>query len=114
MTKHQKSNSEKKQGGGAKKLTIEQRAENFKKSIWEEVKGTERESQTDELRKFWEYWSEHGENDRKMRYEKQQSFSIKRRLSTWFSNKDQWEKTSKGTTYQHPFTQELPKHYERF
>ncbi len=56
MTKHQKSNSEKKQGGGAKKLTIEQRAENFKKSIWEEVKGTERESQTDELRKFWEYY----------------------------------------------------------
>tara|TARA_R110000787_G_scaffold126553_1_gene237865 strand:- start:794 stop:1507 length:714 start_codon:yes stop_codon:yes gene_type:complete len=40
---------------------------------------------TDMLKDFFEYWSEHGENDRKMRYEKQKSFGISRRLSTWMS-----------------------------
>lgn len=37
----------------------------------------------DMLKDFFEYWSEHGENDRKMRFEKQKSFGISRRLSTW-------------------------------
>ena len=32
---------------------------------------------------FIEYWSEHGENDRKMRFEKEKVFGISRRLSTW-------------------------------
>lgn len=36
---------------------------------------------------FIEYWTEHGENDRKMRFEKQASFDIKRRLLTWRNNK---------------------------
>ena len=35
---------------------------------------------------FIEYWTEHGENDRKMRFEKQASFDIKRRLLTWKNN----------------------------
>jgi hypothetical protein len=35
---------------------------------------------------FESYWSEHGENDIKMRFEKQTSFSINRRLATWFKN----------------------------
>tara|TARA_R110000803_G_scaffold149081_6_gene214522 strand:- start:1220 stop:1933 length:714 start_codon:yes stop_codon:yes gene_type:complete len=40
----------------------------------------------DMLKDFFEYWSEHGENDRKMRFEKQKSFGLSRRLSTWKSN----------------------------
>ena len=35
---------------------------------------------------FIEYWTERGENDRKMRFEKQASFDIKRRLLTWRNN----------------------------
>lgn len=35
------------------------------------------------LREFYDYWSEHGDNDKKMRFEKQTSFSLSRRLSTW-------------------------------
>ena len=35
---------------------------------------------------FIEYWTERGENDRKMRFEKQTSFYIKRRLLTWRNN----------------------------
>ena len=35
------------------------------------------------LKDFEGYWTEHGPNDKKMRYEKQTSFSIARRLTTW-------------------------------
>ena len=35
---------------------------------------------------FIEYWTERGENDRKMRFEKQTSFDIKRRLLPWRNN----------------------------
>ena len=35
---------------------------------------------------FIEYWTEKGEKDRKMRFEKQASFDIKRRLLTWKNN----------------------------
>jgi hypothetical protein len=38
------------------------------------------------LRDFFDYWSEHGENDKKMRFEKEKSFGISRRLSTWSKN----------------------------
>ena len=33
---------------------------------------------------FEMYWTEHGEKDKKMRFEKQKSFGISQRLSTWF------------------------------
>ena len=32
--------------------------------------------------KFYDYWTEHGPNDRKMRFEKQPSFDLNRRLNT--------------------------------
>ena len=35
------------------------------------------------LSDFFEYWTEHGEKDKKMRFEKEKSFGISRRLSTW-------------------------------
>lgn len=38
------------------------------------------------LRDFFEYWSEHGKNDKKMRFEKEKSFSISRRLKRWTKN----------------------------
>lgn len=34
---------------------------------------------------FYHYWSEHGINDKKMRFEKEKSFGLDRRLSTWFN-----------------------------
>jgi len=46
----------------------------------------------DDLKKFNSYWTEHGKNDRKMRFEKEKSFSIERRISTWLKNKDDWNK----------------------
>jgi len=38
------------------------------------------------LSQFYEYWTEHGKNDRKMRFEKEKSFDISRRLRTWQRN----------------------------
>ena len=32
---------------------------------------------------FEEYWTEHGEKDKKMRFEKQKTFGLSRRLSSW-------------------------------
>lgn len=39
----------------------------------------------EENAKFFDYWSEHGENDLKMRYEKEKSFDIASRLDRWHS-----------------------------
>ena len=35
---------------------------------------------------FIDYWTEHGDNDKKMRFEKQKSFSKTRRVKTWIKN----------------------------
>ncbi len=72
------------------KKPIKERAKDFKNEIWQHAKGTEYETEIDELRKFWEYWSEHGSRDRLMRYEKEKSFSITRRLRTWFDNREKF------------------------
>lgn len=32
---------------------------------------------------FFMYWSEHGDNDKKMRFEKERTFGVKARLNTW-------------------------------
>ena len=35
---------------------------------------------------FEEYWTEHGEKDKKMRFEKEKTFGLSRRLSSWNKN----------------------------
>jgi hypothetical protein len=45
------------------------------------------------IRDFYEYWVEHGENDKKLRFEKEKSFGIARRLKSWYNrNPDQYNK----------------------
>jgi hypothetical protein len=45
------------------------------------------------IREFFNYWSEHGINDKKMRFEKEKTFGINQRLRTWHSrNPDQYSK----------------------
>lgn len=36
-----------------------------------------------EIEKFLDYWGEHGPKDKKMRFEKEKSFDVLRRLKTW-------------------------------
>ena len=38
------------------------------------------------LNGFYLYWTEHGDNDKKMRYEKEKTFGIKQRLERWSNN----------------------------
>lgn len=38
------------------------------------------------VREFYEYWTEHGENDLKFRKEKEKTFGLDRRLKTWSNN----------------------------
>jgi len=55
------------------------------------------------LNDFFEYWTEHGENDKKMRFEKQTSFGISRRLSTWAKRDKEWKK-EKSSAKKEKFT----------
>lgn len=70
------------------KLTIEDRKAEFKNSLRPFLEKYEKS----ELINFYEYWTEHGEKDRKMRFEKEKSFGLSRRLSTWFKNQKKFEK----------------------
>ena len=45
----------------------------------------------DMLNDFYFYWTEHGEKDYKLRFEKEKSFSIERRLSRWNSNQSNFK-----------------------
>jgi len=38
------------------------------------------------IRDFYDYWTEHGEKDKKMRYEKETSFNLDARLNRWNKN----------------------------
>ncbi len=49
-------------------------------------------SNLDDFRDFLDYWFEHGTNDKKMRFEKERSFSWARRWKLWLKNKEKWKK----------------------
>lgn len=48
------------------------------------------------LNEFFSYWTEHGVNDKKMRFEKEKSFDVGRRLETWFNNQKKWEQNGQS------------------
>lgn len=49
------------------------------------------------LNEFYSYWTEHGKNDKKMRFEKQKSFSLSRRLTTWKKNENKFNNGKSDT-----------------
>ena len=49
-------------------------------------------SNSDDFRDFLDYWFEHGTNDKKMRFEKERSFSWSRRWKLWLRNKEKCKK----------------------
>jgi len=67
---------------------IEDRKSDFKKSLFPFLEIYDKEL----LKEFYEYWTEHGEKDRKFRKEKQKSFNTELRLKTWFKNQENWKK----------------------
>lgn len=76
------------------KKSIEERAIQFKKEIWQCVQ-EKRPQYNDKvlLKQFYEYWSERGAKARKMRKEKEKTFQIERRLDRWVSNQKNFNKT---------------------
>lgn len=52
------------------------------------------EYSADLLNDFLGYWTEHGENDKKMRFEKETSFSLGTRLARWKINQEKWLKST--------------------
>jgi hypothetical protein len=42
------------------------------------------------LKEFFEYWTESGDDDKKLRFEKETSFSVTRRLGTWSKNESKF------------------------
>jgi len=68
--------------------TILERKEDFK----EKVKGYLNDYDKQELVNFFEYWSEAGDNDKKMRWEKERVFDCNLRIKKWFANKNKWNK----------------------
>lgn len=51
---------------------------------------------SDLLNSFYSYWTEHGENDKKVRYQKEKSFSISRRLKTWVKREQEFKQNPKA------------------
>jgi len=60
-------------------IKIEDRKADFEKSLTPFLETYDNSLLND----FFQYWTEHGERDKKMRFEKEKSFGISRRLSTW-------------------------------
>ena len=46
------------------------------------------------IREFFDYWTEHNENGKKMRFEKEKTFEISRRLARWSKNNRSNNKSS--------------------
>ena len=67
-----------------------------KRSFYNSLRDYVKEYSKGLLREFYEYWSEHGPRDRKMRFEKEKSFDVSRRLKTWSANQKKFGKVDKG------------------
>lgn len=66
----------------SKKKTIQERKKAFAESLAQYVEEYGRET----IKKFYEYWIEHGDNDTKLRFEKQKTWNTKSRLNRWKAN----------------------------
>lgn len=75
-----------------KTLNIEERKSKFYDSLVEYVDEYPKQM----LRDFFNYWSEHGEKDKKLRFEKEKTFGIKQRLSTWYSRNPKQYQTNEA------------------
>lgn len=62
---------------------LKERIADFKKSLLSFRKDNQGKYSDAMYKEFFEYWSEHSETDRKFRKEKEKSFDIARRLTTW-------------------------------
>jgi hypothetical protein len=73
------------------KKNIEERKKDFYDALTNFVNDYPKEM----IRDFYNYWTEHGTNDKKLRFEKQSTFGLKQRLNVWFNkNPNQYKQNS--------------------
>ena len=65
---------------------ILKRKQDFRTSISKFIKDNPNKYPKQLYIDFEEYWSEHGDKDKKMRFEKEKTFGLSRRLSSWSKN----------------------------
>lgn len=75
-----------------KELTLMEKITRRKTEFSDLVFQYQNEYNPELLQEFIDYWTEHGIKDRKMRFEKEKSFSVSLRLNRWFKNQKQWKK----------------------
>ena len=75
---------------------IEERKAEFKNSLHPFLESYSK----DLLNEFYSYWTEHGSNDKKMRFEKEKSFGISRRLSTWKKNEEKFGRQNQKSKFE--------------
>lgn len=68
---------------------LQERKDIFYKQVIE----YESKFQKEMLVNFFDYWSEHKEKGRKMRFEMQRTWNLKLRLDKWLSNQKKWNQT---------------------
>ena len=69
----------------------------FQKETWT-INNTEMKPvmQVEQVENFISYWTESNKNGKKMKFEMQKTFDIKRRLIKWRDNNIEWSKTGKA------------------
>lgn len=72
----------KSKGDKSPQTTVEERANTFR----EKIRENKAEYPNTMLHEFFNYWTEMNENGKKMRFEMQEVFDVKRRLAKWNSN----------------------------
>jgi hypothetical protein len=73
---------------------ISNKIDDRKRSFYNSLRDYVKEYSKGMLREFYEYWTEHGPKDRKMRFEKEKSFDVSRRLKTWSANQKKFNKVN--------------------
>ena len=77
-----------------KAKTKEEREIDFSKKVTIISKDVENVTE-EQIRNFVYYWTESNENGKKLKFEMQQTFDIKKRLVKWRDNNLEWSKTGK-------------------
>ncbi len=76
-----------------KVITKEEREKEKRDFAFNECSPTK--DQENEFELFLDYWTESGENDKKMKFEKEKSFSWSRRWKMWLRNNKKWNAEKK-------------------
>lgn len=86
-------------------ISIEERKAEFKNSLLPYLEEYGKEMLSD----FFNYWTEHNPNGKKMKFEMQKTFAIKNRLVTWNKKSNQYDTRNHGAGKSSPVNQKTTK-----